>query len=427
MFNFWDNKFYLAVRRQGIKLYLNALYPYVLNHRAKTIGKKDKIEVVFFAIDVAMWHYQGIYDLLSQDKRFNCHVVLSPLCQFSQQQRIEVIDSLRAYFATQGIPYIDYDEENDKGFDVKSEINPDIVFYPQPYDGLYVKEHDFWQFRSKLLCYIPYAINVVKGYVDVYDTHYHNLAWKVYCPFDQDKARARKMAKNRGCNWVVSGYYNLDRYSSSTAVYEWKIKDKARKRLIWAPHFTITGDGTFLLPRSNFLWMAQLMLDIAQKYQDRLQIAFKPHPWLKSKLYNHPDWGKEKTDRYFELWATMDNTQVETGDFVDLFKTSDAMIHDSGSFTAEYLFVNKPVAFVTTNLEALKSDHSDFGCAALDQHYIVKNEADVLAFVNDVVLGGNDPMKKQRTSFFESVLRPHSSGSTSQFIVDDMKRSLGIR
>jgi CDP-glycerol glycerophosphotransferase (TagB/SpsB family) len=122
----------------------------------------------------------------------------------------------------------------------------------------------------------------------------------------------------------------------------------------------------------------------------------------------------------------MVNTQLETGDFVDLFKTSDAMIHDCGSFTAEYLYVNKPVAFVSDNIEQLKIPHSDFGRAALDQHYILKDKDDVLAFINDVVLGGNDSKKEQRTRFFETVLKPDVTGTTSQFIVNDIKKSLGL-
>ena len=49
-----------------------------------------------------------------------------------------------------------------------------------------------------------------------------------------------------------------------------------------------------------------------------------------------------------------------------------------------------------------------------------------MSFIDDVVLGGQDPMQAQRTEFFETVLRPNVTGSTSQFIVDDIKKGLGI-
>jgi CDP-glycerol glycerophosphotransferase (TagB/SpsB family) len=99
--------------------------------------------------------------------------------------------------------------------------------------------------------------------------------------------------------------------------------------------------------------MAELMLELAQAYKDRIQIAFKPHPSLITQLYQHPDWGKERADDYYARWQQMENTQLETGGYVDLFMTSDAMIHDSGSFVVEYLYANRPVMFVSINLQSI--------------------------------------------------------------------------
>lgn len=414
-----------SIRNQAVKLYLNGIYPIILRRRAKRIGKKDKIEVVFFAMNVAMWRYQGIYDLLSREDRFNCHIVLSSARRFSKEQRVSSLEALRVFFNSKGIPYYDYDEKTDIGYNVKGLIDPDILFYPQPYVGLFQEDHCFKSFTDKLWCYVPYALTVLKNDWWIYDMRFHNLAWKIYSPTLIEYENARKAARNHGRNWIISGYTNLDKYCSEDACDVWKIKDKSLKRLIWAPHFSIVQESSWI-HRSNFLRMSQLMIDIADTYKDKLQIAFKPHPWLKSELYKHPDWGKEKTDSYFDRWMNGDNTQLETGDFVDLFKTSDAMIHDSGSFTAEYLYVNKPVAFVTADYDGLLADHNVFGQAALKQHYIIKDEQDVLDFVNNVVIGGDDPKAHDRTRFFNDVLMPNVTGTTSQFIVNDIKHSLGI-
>ena len=422
-----DNQLYWSLRNLVIKLYLNTLYPRILKRRVKKIGRKDRIEVVFFAMNVAMWRYQGVYDLLSKEERFNCHIVLTVPNSFTREQQALDLQQMRDYFQKKNINYLDYDESNNRAFDVKRHINPDILFYPQPYGGnMYPREHDFSAFKDKLWCYIPYGINVVKEADWIYDLYFHNLAWKIYRPLRHETDITVKTARNRGRNTVTSGYLNLDRYLLESAEDVWKIKSHYHKRLIWAPHFSIDPENVLLKGRANFLWMSQLMLDIAVQYKDRLQIAFKPHPRLKSELYRHPDWGKEKADRYYELWATMENTQLETGDFVDLFKTSDAMIHDSGSFTAEYLFVNKPVAFSTKDIETLLKEHSEFGRAALKQHYIVGDESEVRSFIEKVVLAGQDQMAAKRTEFYEAVLKPNVKGTTSQFIVDDIKKSLGI-
>lgn len=416
----------MALKQQGIKLYLNTLYPVILKHRAQKVGKKETIEVVFFAVNIAMWRYQGVYDLLSKEKRFNCHIVLTVFETYSRDQQADDLKQLRAYFNENGIEYLDYDEVSGRGYDVSAMINPDILFYPQPYTTVYPSEHHFRLFDNKLLCYSVYGLYVAKDSPMVFDLRFHNMAWKIYCPTAIEKNNAAKLARNHGRNWLVSGYTNLDRYCASKYVDVWKSQQNHPKRLIWAPHFTIVNDLTFVKSRTSFLWMAQLMLDVSEKYKGQLQIAFKPHPRLKSELYKHPDWGKEKTDAYYERWANGENTQLETGGFVDLFMSSDAMIHDCGSFTAEYLYVNKPVAFVSADIAELKADHNELGSMSLDQHYIVKNRDDVIHFIEDVVIEGHDSMKAQRTSFYEKVLRPNVTGTTSQFIVEDIKRSLGI-
>ncbi len=415
-----------SLGKQKQNIYLNAIYPLILKRRAKAIGKKDKIEVVFFAMNIATWRYQGVYDLLSKDERFNCHVVFTVAQTYTKEQQSADLEQMRAYFDSKKIKYVDHDVKNILGYDVKSKINPDILFFPQPYDDIFLSNHDYKKFTTKLICYIPYSINVVKEADWLYDLDFHNIAWKIYRPFKHEKKLAEKYSRNKGRNNVASGYLNIDRYLSDQVVDVWKIKDRNIKRLIWAPHFTIISADSWLKGRSNFMWMAQLMLDMAIRYKDKLQIAFKPHPRLKSELYQHSEWGKEKTDKYYNNWCTMENTQLETGDFIDLFKTSDAMIHDSGSFTAEYLFVNKPVAFVTGDFEKLLEEHSDFGKEALKNHYILGREDEVYSFIDTIVLDEKDTMLYQRTDFFEKVLKPNVIGTTSQFIVDDIKTSLGL-
>ena len=418
------SQLYEKLRPLGVKAYYSGLYPLMLKSRARAIGKKDRIEVVFFAFNLAMWRYQGVYDLLSKDKRFNCHIVFT-VTRNKNGKIASELQPLREYFSSRGIPYVDYDDNTPEGYNVKELINPDILFYTQPYAYMYPANHDFFLFKDKLLCYIPYGFFIVENDHELYDLPYHNLAWKIYCPFLNDKKKAKAVSRNSGLNWVVSGYHLLDQYNRQDTLDVWKIKDRKVKRLIWAPHFTLTK-VSWIEAQSNFLWMSQLMLDVAERYKDRLQIAFKPHPRLISELYLHPDWGKERTDNYYQRWASMENTQVETGEFVDLFKTSDAMIHDSGSFSVEYLFVNKPVAFVKTDMAFNKAGYTNIGSAALDQHYIVHNEQEVTAFIDDVVLGGNDPMSSQRTEFCNTVLRPDVTDSPSQFIVNDIKKGLGL-
>lgn len=65
-----------------------------------------------------------------------------------------------------------------------------------------------------------------------------------------------------------------------------------KKKIIWAPHHSLEDCGGLQL--STFLSYYKFFFELAQKYFNDIQIVFKPHPLLKEKLYQHPDWGKEK-------------------------------------------------------------------------------------------------------------------------------------
>lgn len=377
------------------------------------------VKVVFYAIDLALWRYQHLYELMASDSRFLPTIVLSP-CP-GRKQRNQDAQGLRQFFDGKGIPYIDY-HEGHPPYDVKGILQPDIVFYPQPYEHLLCPEHDCMNFYDRLTCYASYYFPL--GTQWAYNFHFTNFAWRIYysLPFQMDVAK--KKAFNHGRNVRIVGYANADDFLKKRHSDSWKqMSDgKRRKRIIWAPHHTIS------IPpfQSNFLWMAELMINIAKEYSDQLQIAFKPHPNLLTQLYRNEQWGKERTEAYYKKWNTMRNTQLETGDYVDLFMTSDAMIHDSASFVAEYHYSQHPVMFVIRDMSTPHTDVSTAGLEAYRAHYMGKTEADIRHFIDHVVLGGEDPLKAKREAFFHTHLLPPNNKSVAQNILDDITESLNL-
>ena len=386
---------------------------------------KHPLKVVFIAIDVAYWRYQHVYELMKADNRFVPTIVLSPCLGHAHQE--QEMERLRAYFDARGISYVDYDF-NGEPYCIREEIYPDIVFFPQPYEHLLCKEHDCLNFYDRLVCYMPYAFWMSTGKLS-YDLHFHNRAWRLYYSTPLHLEEAQKVATNHGRNVRVVGYANADDFLRPHHDSPWRqlADGKKRLRIVWAPHYSIIAENSALPPRANFLWMADLMVTLAREYSDKIQIAFKPHPALLTQLYQHEEWGRERTDEYYDLWRTMPNTQLEAGEFVDLFMTSDAMIHDSGSFAVEYHYSRKPVMFVSKNMKPILDTQSTFGLKAYDMHYIGKDESDIRRFIDDVVLGGNDPMRPEREQFFRDYLLPPGGKSVAQNMLDDIVDSLGIR
>lgn len=380
------------------------------------------INVVFMAIDAALWRYQHLYDMMTNDKRFKVSIVLTPCMEREQAKDLE---GLRHYFNQRGIPFIDYNPQEGP-YDIRGKLNPDIIFYTQPYEHLLIPAYDCVNFYDRLVCYMPYAFWTFAKFG--YNLHFCNRAWRLYYPLESYRLSAEQQMTNHGRNVRVTGYANADEFLYMKHPDTWKqmADGKKRKRIIWAPHFTIIKYSETIPPRSNFLWMAELMVTIAREYSDQIQIAFKPHPALLTQLYHHPDWGKERADQYYELWSQMTNTQLEAGQYIDLFMNSDAMIHDSGSFAVEYHYSLKPTMFVAKDMDYILADQSDFGKEAYAMHYIGKDEADIRQFIHDVVINNQDTMLPSRKQFYDSYLLPPNGKSVAENVIDDIVESLRI-
>ena len=391
------------------------IYPIYRRFLVLRLRRKDKINVVFFAMSLPMWRHQHLYENLRKYQKFNPTIVILPSCAYTEEQQKMDVLALREYFDAKGISYVLGIDVDGSIYDVKKNLSPDILFYPQPYSGYYIEELSYNKFYNRLLCYTPYAFWTSK-YQWSYAQMLHKMSWKLFYSTELHRKDAIVYSPVKDRNVEIVGYPNADDFLNANHRDIWKSQDGKKKRVIWASHFTISSGGC--LHQSNFLLMADLMLKLARKYSDKIQFVFKPHPRLYTELCKHPDWGEEKTKDYYHLWDTMDNTQIETGEFVDLFMTSDAMIHDCSSFTVEYHFSENPVLYVASNIKEQLKDKNDFGKIAMNLHYVGEGEKDIIDFIDNVVLNGDDPMKPQRQQFKREYLLPPNGKTVAENTMD---------
>lgn len=388
----------------------------------RNLKKRKSANVVFFASSLAMWRYQKLYELLVLDERFNCKIVLMPFKNYTIEDKQNNIDILSHFFSSKGINYINAYQDIYNAESWIKELNPDILFYPQPYNGLYNSRLDSYNYWKKLCCYHPYGLYTLDN-PDMLNNDYQNLAWKVFLQTRYHVADAKRDMRNHGRNIVLTGDANSDYYTSNEHNNPWKPQSEIKKRIIWAPHFTVIHN--FLLHRDSFLWMYQAILDFAEQYQDLVQIAFKPHPRLRTELYKHPDWGKDRTDDYFKKWIELENGQLEEGEFIDLFCTSDAIIHDSGSFIADYLFTGKPAIFTAPSKEDAYDGLNEFGIACMNCHYHAHDTDTAIDLLKSVVIDGKDPMLDKRLEFRDSVLVLNRDKTVAQVTYENIVTGLG--
>lgn len=399
--------------RRGLRYILyNTIFPLYQKLLVWRLRHKDQINVVFVAMSLSMWRYQDLYEAICKNPRFKAVIVVMPNERFVAEQQKKDTDELIRYLSARKSNFIVVNHSSSNN--VIKDQKPDILFYPQPYLENFEREFDHYNFRFRLLCYYPYAFWMSKGRWS-YDQPLHNYAWKLFYSTELHRKDAQVYALNRGRNVEVVGYPNADDFMRGNHHDIWKPQGKAKKRIIWAPHFTITSG---YVTQSNFLWMADFMLDAVDRYSDKIQFVFKPHPRLFTELCKHEEWGEERTREYYKAWQSKENTQMESGEFIDLFMTSDAMIHDSGSFCVEYHYSGNPTMYIAKNFEEQVAEKGEFGQLAMRKHYVGKNKEDIIHFIEDVVLGGDDPMKEEREEFARQYLIPPHGKTVAENTMD---------
>lgn len=393
--------------------------PCIQDRALKRLKGKKVLKCAFFVAEVADWKCDRVYRRMLENPRFDPIIIICPVINYGEKNKLEEIQECRDFFDNKGYHYlVSYEEGCEKLLDVKSVVKPDLIFYTDPYENLTEDIYYIANYLDVLGAYIPYGFNNNSEFNHSYNLLFHNLLWRFYVESDVHRSFAKSVSRCKGRNIVASGYPAIEGLidGHEPSFDSWKSQDRALKRIIWAPHHTIEPVGNFAY--SCFLDYADFMIEMAQKYKDAIQIAFRPHPHLRKKL--NLLWGVEKTDSYYSEWGEMSNTSFVEGGYEDLFITSDAMIHDSGSFTVEYLFVNKPV-MRTINEIPLEQLYNGFTLKCIENYYLAKTKQEIEQFIVNLI-SGTDPLKERRTKFVEEVLMP--KGIPSQSIVDDILESI---
>lgn len=383
--------------------------------------RNQRIKVVFILKDSAEWKYDSVYQLMDKDDAFDPVILICPLILYPNlEHATKLYKSTYAFFKERGYNVIKASEDVvGETIDI-ADLKPDVVFYSSPWTQYIHSKYNEKSLKKYLKCHVNYGFSNTAGEWG-YASAFHGLMWRYFAECEDIKTIALLAQKREMQNIVVTGYPIYDAYQSAkNDASVWKNDDPKFKRIIWAPHHSIEGHNG-LLSFSTFIENAEKILDFAENNKDKFQFAFKPHPLLLQALYNHPQWGKAKTDAYYKKWAEGENTTLQTGTYMELFKSSDAMIHDCGSFIIEYLYTQKPVLYLGNNRE---EQSNIVGKKAYRCHYHGLSISDIEQFLNKVVLEGDDSMKSEREQFHDEVLLPPNGCSVAENIVNEIKKEL---
>lgn len=388
-----------------------------LRHQKSIIERvkaKPVKKILFFVVNMGMWKYDGLVQLMKRDSRFDIVIVSFPMPIFDssinklQQKRIE------SYCKENNLKFIPGFNYETNEYSNLRDINPDIVSYTQPYNiGYHPWLIDSFK-ENSIFIYTPYGVSVSEGRY-FYDTYLTNIAWKVFVGSRMEKEYLdRCLSVNHG-NQVVTGYTIYDKLNKP--VKEKNPWNSDKKRVIWAPHHSL--DDRFSFSSSNFERICDHMVNIAKKYAGSIEFAFKPHPVLKERLIEK--WGLQKTEEYYQKWARMPNTFICDGSYAELFAYSDGLIHDCASFVCEYLLTGKPALYVVKDSNVPDGVSNEIGIRCFRLHYQAKEEDEIERFIDTVILRGEDGLKEERDAFVVAELLPPNGCSVGENMMKEFE------
>ena len=347
-----------------------------------------------------------LYSAMLADPRFEPILGIAPCLGYPGAEE-RVID----YCNNKGYNYLLLDAQRT----ISEQISVDIISHQKPYSREINPAHRIAKNLKVPVVYIPYYLSTITENW-VVNERLCLLAWRVFIDNEGSKQEWAIIHCLHGKNYAMTGLPIMDELLIPKSHFSdvWPSKD-TRKRIIYAPHHTIADIHLKGIGYSTLLEFGEFMLEMKEKYRDKVYFVFKPHPLLFRNLSSY--WGEEKTKVYYDRWNDPGYSHLEVNDkYIALFKYSDAMIHDCGSFTIEYMYTGNPVMYLTKD-----AHHTDNmtpnAIRAFNLHYMGQTHEDIDRFICDVIVG-NDPLKAKREVFFEECLLPPNDRSASENILD---------
>ena len=402
----------------------NALMDKVFVESVKKIRRKDKIKVGFILYDSAMWCGDDLYNHFAANERFEVTVLLCLRKDRGNDKNEFVIKDFWRHFEQ-----LKSHNLNVVALDTQESYFPpqDILIYLTPYSKYLLP--DLTRFGSilarTLVAYIPYGFN--SSLINLANYAVYRVSWKFFFTSRVERdmyAKKNAIGITRG---IYSGYPRTDLFfkDDMNFQFEWKMARPDAKKIIWAPHHTIPD--TEILHYATFQWNYKFMYEFAKNHPE-ISWVVKPHPnlvWqtILAKIFP----SAEAFEEYMQKWNELPNAQVYTGGYYQaIFATSDGMIHDCGSFIAEYQFVDKPMIFLTR----VGEEFNDNGKLILEASYLVdgKDLDGIAETIKKVFIDGNDFKAGERKKVFDKYLNYTKANGmlASEFIyhslTDDLKK-----
>lgn len=349
----------------------------------------QSLRVVFLLSDLCKWKLQSLYDELERSEWAVPLIAISARGDWWLHPEYEPLQrEMIEYFGKRGMRYEVVASFQSKHHVPLRSLEPDIVFYSQPYD--WPAEYlPVTVSRYSLTCYVPYFVPSHEEIPLHYALPVHRMVYRFFHQNAQWESLLRGLTRPGfyAGKVVGLGHPFLD-------FYHWHgAHSDPHGYTIYAPHWSFDHPNNQNTQNiSTFLEMGDAVLAFAKNHPD-LKWVFKPHPDLYWSLIQSGAWDKPRVDAYYAGWRSIATT-CESCDYMELFVASRALITDCASFIVEYppcggamihlLNPTQKIALHPLNMEMY------------DAFYKVHDQKELAEVLDLVLVRGLDPKREER-------------------------------
>ena len=388
-------------------------------HLAKGRAPDGTIHVALMETRRGFWlNHASIYEAMRSDSAFDVQVLVVPKRSPGGDLDWVEYQKLVELFGNEAIPcHCAYDLEARKWNNPLEFGVPDVVFLSTPYE----EQYNFMYGSSYLshfskVAILPYGFSML-------DLFYHAPCLKncqfIFC---ENETLRDLFAPEYASRLVVAGHPSFDPYlhpleDAQRVTFK---SSQAKRRIVWAPHFTVAA-GVTTHQCSNFFAYYELFIQLAREHPE-LEIVMRPHPELFKFMVDSGMKTASEAVEYRARFETLPNAVIYEGaDYISLFRQSDAILLDSLSFIAACAPAEKPVCF----LEGAKRTRvNSIGERLLHSYYAAWDVDEIREFIDRVVLGGDDYKKAERDAAVKKLLFIPPEGAGTR-IAREIKARLG--
>ena len=401
---------YLSYRIDSLSQYNEKLEKKIIYLENELIHQKhiskykngEKINIIFICQRPQVWSsLKSLYEACIMDSDFNVTIVTIPvkkqLPNLNFNHEIYESEGAETFWSNSDCTVINgYDSISKKWLDLRT-LNPDYVFFQQPYDivrsELY-KSYNIAEFAT--IGYTSYYYAISSD--DVKECMPFDFMQNVTLCFLQNNSEAKwfnnkfDIAKYPTVKRFITGsprFDNLQYYKNSKSSI-WKLNTNNSFKIIWTPRWT-TNENT-----CHFFDYKDKFVEYCKTHND-VDFIFRPHPQAKLNYAAEENFSVNQFEQYELLYKNSKNMNIDyTPDYISLFYSADVLISDISGVIPEFFITGKPIIFCKKEKSKYNIE-SDWSKGL----YYAKNWSEVEQLLNQLK-EGIDPLQEIRNKLISS-------------------------